>query len=141
MAVPTRIQGAVEFAGSVVFTQSLTLPAGTVDDDAVVAGAEILSTKVKQRFHVGITQPTSVRKATINLYKSTSGSTWASILTAASTADSTRTNRTSWQATLNTTACSVAEGDILKLSIVTAGSSGTKGKGLAVQAVLIESGA
>jgi len=117
--------------------------------DAVVARTEIVHYAYRPTtvlsgyavFDTAIVGTSSGRSCTINVRKSSSGSTWATILSAALVKKgSDMTARTAYTLTLSGTP-TLAQGDALQTTVAVAGSTGTQAKGLLVAINLAENAA
>jgi hypothetical protein len=157
-------------AGSLT-AESITLPASTVTNTSVLAGAGISATKLEHQFPIVYQQqpgtnvaaatqdvhvvygatgdvvaihaalngviPSGDRTAVIDVHKSTGGGAFATILSSTVTLDSANTIRVVEAGTLAAGAACVV-GDILRVIITVAGSSGTNPQGLVVRLVMRE---
>lgn len=106
--------------------------------DAVVAKTEIVhyayrpATVLSGYIVIDAKATSTGRTVTVNVRKSTAGSTWATILTAALTKNSTNTTaRTAYSLTLSGTP-TLIQGDKLQTTVAVAGSTGTQAKGLLI---------
>jgi len=115
--------------------------------DSVIARSEIIhyayrpATVLSGYVVVDTKAASTGRTVTINVRKSTAGSTWATILTGALTLNSTNSaNRTAYALTLSGTP-TLIQGDKLQATVAVAGSTGTQAKGLLVAVNLAEDAA
>jgi len=159
MAAPNRITGQTEFTAPVTFTNAVALPAGTVTNAMVAAGAGIAASKLGHRRRWNYTKPgtaASETVAAIEIY-GTSGTilefsagsvaiavgaatvtvdlkkNGSSILTSVITLDSANTARVMETSSLTST--TLAAGDFLEVVIVATAGGGTIPTGLLVQLI------
>lgn len=158
MATPTIVQGDVIQKGLFV-PDSITMPANSVSDAAIPAGANVSADKVEARVYAGWSQPNSTataetrslfvakRAGTItdvlagSIAKATGDSTvtvdvkknGTSIMTSTIVLDSTNTNRVGEVGALNGSLVAFVAGDWFETSIAISAGTGTLPTGVFVQ--------